>query len=348
MRISTSLPYTKSFPAAVTEVQELERAGLDTVWVPELYTFDAISQMGYLAALTERVRIGTGIIPIYSRTPALIAMTAAGIDMVSNGRALLGIGASGPQVVEGWHAVPYDAPLARTREIIEICRKVWRRERLEHQGKKYQIPLGADQGTGLGKPLKLISHPVRDDIPIAVASLTPKSVEMTAEIADGWKPVLYHPTKSDARWGDALRAGKAKRDPLRAPLEVFVGGAVGIGEGLEPMRDLSRPGLALYIGGMGARQKNFYNDVFKSYGYEAEAANIQDLYLAGQKKEAAAAIPKEFLDEISLVGSPSFVKEQLGLLRDSGVTSLNIALMGRTAAERVKTLDALQELIAQL
>jgi F420-dependent oxidoreductase-like protein len=347
MKVSTLLGYTSGFMDAVEEVQALEKAGLDTVFVAEAYGFDAPSLMGFIAAKTERVRIASGILPIYSRTPTLLAMTAAGIDALSYGRAMLGIGASGPQVIEGWHGVPYDAPATRIREIIEICRKVWKRDRLVHQGRKYQMPL-AEGGTGLGKPLKMITHPVRDEIPITVASLGLKSVEITAELADGWLPMFFHPTKARGYWGDALAAGRARRESSRAPLEVFAGGAVGIGEGLEGMREMGRAGAALYIGGMGAREKNFYNDVFASYGYEKEAKEIQDLYLSGKKEEAAAAVPASFIEETTLIGPTGFVRDRLAEYKEAGVTSLNVNLVGRTRAERVKTLDGLNELIASL
>ena len=348
MKISTQLGYSGGFFETVAEVQELEKAGLDLVWVAEAYGFDGVSLMGYLAAKTESVRIASGILPIYTRTPTLLAMTAAGVDALSNGRAVLGIGASGPQVIEGFHGVEYDAPVTRTREIIEICRKVWKRERLEYKGKKYTMPLGPGQGTGLGKPLKLITRPVREEIPITVAALGPKSVEMTAELADGWLPIFYYAEKAKERWGDALEAGRAKRDPKRAPLEVFAGGAVGIGEGLEAMRGLGRPMTALYVGGMGARGKNFYNELFASYGYEKEAKQIQDLYLDGKKQEAAAAVPESFIDATTLIGPEGFVKERLAALKESGVTSLNVMLTGNTTQERVQTLDRLRNLVEML
>jgi len=345
MKIATMINYTGGFMEAVEEIQALEKAGLHTAWVPEAYGFDAPSLMGFLAAKTSSVRIASGILPIYTRTPALLAMTAAGVDALSGGRAMLGLGASGPQVIEGFHGIKYDAPVTRIREVIEICRKVWKRERLVYEGKKYQIPL-VEGGTGLGKPLKMITHPVRDDIPITIAALGQKSVEQTAELADGWLPVFFHPDKVEQQWGDALAAGRSRRDPDRAPLEVFAGGGVGIGEGLEKLRDRGRDGIALYVGGMGAKKKNFYNDVFKSYGFEKEAEEIQDLYLSGKKREAAAAVPASFLEETTLIGPKSFVREALARYRDAGVTSLNISLVGNTLEERLKTLDGLSELIA--
>ncbi len=348
MRISTLLNYSGGFVDAVDEVVALEHAGLDVVWVPEAYAFDAPSAMGFLAARTERVVIASGIVPIYTRTPTLLAMTAAGIDALSGGRCMLGLGASGPQVIEGFHGVRYDAPVARTREIIEVCRQVWRRERLEHHGRHYDMPLPEGQGTGLGKALKLITHPVRDDIPIAIAGLGPRSVEMTAELADAWLPAFYTAEAAGDVWGEALAAGAARRDPARPPLEVFAGGSVAIGEGTEGLRDLARPQIALYVGGMGAREKNFYNDIFRRSGYEEAADEIQELYLAGEKDEAAAAIPDEYLASSSLVGPEGFVAERLAALRDSGVTALNVGFLGRGVEERVEQCRTLRKLVDAL
>ena len=342
------LSYASGFKEAVDEVKELEQAGLDLVWVPEAYSFDAPSAMGYLAANTTRITIASGILPIYSRTPSLLAMTAAGIDYLSDGRCMLGLGASGPQVIEGFHGIPYTTPVARIREIIEICRTVWRRERVQFDGRHYQIPLPQNQGTGLGKPLKLINHPVREDIPIAIAALGQNSVAMTAELADAWLPAFYTAEAADAVWGDALRKGARKRDPERKPLEIFAGGAVAIGEGLEELRNRSRPGAALYIGGMGARQKNFYNDIFSRSGYPDEAKLIQDLYLSGDKKAAEAAIPDSYLEKNSLIGPEGFVRDRLYALRESGVSALNIGLMGQTRQERVGACEKLRNLVDTL
>ena len=345
MQISTLLSYAGGFKDAVEEIKQLEEVGLDIVWVPEAYSFDAPSAMGYLAASTQRVVIASGILPIYSRTPTLLAMTAAGIDYLSEGRCMLGLGASGPQVIEGFHGVAYEAPVGRMKEIVEICRMVWRRDKVQHMGKHYQIPLPQDQGTGLGKPLKIINHPIREEIPIAIASLGPASVEATAEIADAWLPAFYTAEAANAVWGDALKNGSAKRDYGRQPLNIFAGGSVAIGEGLEHLRDLARPGAALYIGGMGARSKNFYNDIFSKSGYSAEAKTIQDLYLAGEKKAAEEAIPEEYLANSSLIGPEGFVKERLHALKESGVTSLNVNLIGQETKERVSQLEKLRNLV---
>src|SRR5690349_20469439 len=290
MRIGMALNYSGGFKETVAELADYERAGLDIVFVAEAYSFDAVSQMGYIAARTERLQIASGILPIYSRTPALLAMTAAGLDYVSDGRFTLGLGASGPQVIEGFHGVPYTAPLGRTREIIEICRQVWRRERLVHEGKHYTLPLPAGQGTGLGKPLKLINHPVRPRIPIVIAAIGPKNVELAAELAEGWEPIFYLPEQAGQVWGDALAAGRAKRDPALGPLDVIAQAALAMGDDVSGYLDLGRPMLALYVGGMGApRDKgpNFYFNLVTRYGYGSEAEKIQDAYLSGRKDEAA-------------------------------------------------------------
>lgn len=324
MLLSTQLQYGDDPINNAEAVVGLEKAGLDVVWVAEAYSYDAVSLMGYLAARTERVQIGSGILPIYSRTPTLTAMTAAGLDALSDGRMILGLGASGPQVIEGFHGVPYDKPIARTREVIEICRKVWRRERVTNDG-LYQIPLPAGQGTGLGKPLKLINHPKRSDIPIWVAALGDKNVELTAELAQGWLPHVLLPEKLRDVFGPAIDAGTAKRAPELGPLQITGGGILAIEDDMiEPARQLARGMNALYIGGMGARGKNFYNTVFQRQGYADEATLVQDLYLDGKKDEAAAALPDEFIAHTSLIGPPSFVKERIAALREAGVTHLHV------------------------
>ncbi|MEU5263535.1 LLM class F420-dependent oxidoreductase [Amycolatopsis sp. NPDC021455] len=345
MRIGTAISYAGGFAESVADVVELEKAGLDVVFVPEAYSFDAVSQLGYLAAKTERVQLASGIFQIFTRTPTLTAMTAAGLDFVSDGRFILGLGASGPQVIEGFHGVKYDAPLARTREIVEICRQVWRRERVVHEGKHYTIPLPPEQGTGLGKPLKLINHPVRERIPVLLASLGPKNVALTAEIAEGWQPIFFHPEKAADVWGSSLAEGKAKRDPALGELDTFVTVALAIGDDVEPLLDYVRPMVALYVGGMGARGKNFYNDLACRYGYEAEAKLIQDLYLDGKKEEAAAAVPAELLRAISLVGPAGYVKERLAAFADAGVTTLVVTPLQPGREARVAAVSQLRELI---
>lgn len=330
MKISTMLSYAGGFRKAAAQVAEMEKAGLDLVWVAEAYGMDSPSLMGYLAALTESVEIGSAILPIYTRTPTLIAMTAAGVDILSDGRFNLGLGSSGPQVIEGWHGVPFDAPLGRTREIIDICRQVWARQApLEHHGPHYDMPLPADRGTGLGKALKIIGRPVRPRIPVWIASLGEKNVAMTAELADGWIPMLYVPEKAQMVWGDSLAEGASRRDPLLGPLQITTGGMVAIGEGddVRELRNLARPMVALYVGGMGAKGRNFYNDVVKRYGYEEEAERIQDLYLEGKKAEAEALVPDELLESMSLCGPESYVAERIAAFKEAGVTHLQVAPM---------------------
>ena len=322
---------------------ELEQAGIDVIGVAEAYGIDGVSLLGYLAAKTTRVELMAQILPLYSRTPTLTAMTAAGLDTVSEGRFVLGLGASGPQVIEGWHGVPYDAPLGRTREVVEICRKVWRRERLEHSGKHYTLPLPAEQGTGLGKPLKLISHPVRDRIPVFLAALGDNNVELTAEIAEGWIPFLYVPELAHRAWGDALKAGNAKRDPSLGTLEICAGGPMAIGSDVTHLRDDERPHIALYVGGMGARGKNFYNNVARRYGFEQEAATIQDLYLDGKKDEAAAAVPAAFVEGTTLIGDEGYVRDRLRAYVDAGVTVLQVDPVGPDPIGDVRRLRELVE-----
>ena len=345
MKLSMQVPYggtPAELAAAAAKVGELERAGLDIVWVAEAYSFDAVSFMGYLAAKTDRITIGSAILPIYTRTPTLIGMTAAGLDALSDGRFILGLGASGPQVIEGFHGVPYDAPIGRTREIIDVCRQVWRRESVTLDGRYYQLPLAPEKGTGLGKALKLINHPVRSSIPVYVASLGPKNVEMTAEIADGWLPLFYLPEQARDVFGDALAKGTANRSPDLGALDVVAGGLVAMGEDVTSMRDLMRPMVALYVGGMGARGQNFYNALFCRYGYEAEAKLIQDLYLDGKKDEAAKAVPADFLEKTTLVGPAGYVKERLAAFAEAGVTTLSVTPIG----DAVKVIEQLKEWVS--
>ncbi|MFC6882919.1 LLM class F420-dependent oxidoreductase [Actinomadura yumaensis] len=348
MRIGMALSYSGGFKETVEELGDYEKAGLDIVYVAEAYSFDAVSQMGYIAAKTERVEIASGILNIYSRTPTALAQTAAGLDYVSEGRFSLGLGASGPQVIEGFHGVPYTAPLGRTREIIEICRKVWRRERLEHHGKHYDMPVPEGQGTGLGKPLKIINHPVRADIPVMVAAIGPKNVEMTAEIANGWQPIFYLPEKAGQVWGESLAAGRAKRDPSLGELDVVGQAPLAIGDDVQGFLEFGRPMAALYIGGMGAKGRNFYNDLCRRYGWEKEAEEIQDLYLAGKKDEAAAKVPYELLEKMSLIGPEGHVRERLAAMKESGVTTLNITPIAGDHKGRLALIEKIKAMAADL
>ncbi|WP_436701613.1 LLM class F420-dependent oxidoreductase [Nocardioides sp. BYT-33-1] len=327
MKLSMPLVYAGNPRESADQVVALEKAGLDTIWVAEPYGFDAPTLMGYLAAKTETVEIGAGILNVYSRTPGALLQTAAGLDNVSGGRAVIGLGASGPQVIEGFHGLPYDRPLTRTREVIEVLRAGLRGERLDYQGTTIQVPLPEGQGLGLGKPLKLLNRPERADLPLWVAALGDKNVAMTAEVADGWLPFLYYPEKAQAVWGEALARGAAKRSADLGPLQISAGGMVAIGEGPETkaLLDFMRPLYALYVGGMGARDKNFYNQLACEYGFEKEAKEIQDLYLSGKKKEAEALVPLEWLEAGNLVGPASYVQERIAAFRESGVTNLSVS-----------------------
>lgn len=348
MKLSMMMSYSGKFKDDVQKVVELEKAGLDVVWIAEAYSFDAISQVGYLAAKTDRIQIGTGILNVYSRTAALMAMTAAGCDYISDGRFILGLGASGPQVIEGFHGVPYDKPMVRIKEYIEACRMIWKREqKFEYHGQVVQVPLPEGQGTGLGKPLKIINHPLRADIPIWWASLMGLSVTATAQYADGWLPIFFDPEKFHSVWGDELKKGLSQRDPSLGQLQISAGGMVAIDERLtgdarNKILDYARPNVALYVGGMGARDKNFYNTICQKYGYVQEAIEIQDLYLAGKKDEAAAKVPTQMLENTNLVGPKSYVKERIAAYKEAGVTLLSVTPMG---GDPVKTIEELKELI---
>jgi F420-dependent oxidoreductase-like protein len=345
MRIGLTMRYDGGFRDAVAELADHEKAGAEVVYVPEAYSFDAVSQLGFIAAKTERIQIASGILPIYSRTPSLLAMTAAGLDYVSEGRFTLGIGASGPQVVEGFHGVRYDAPLARTREVIEICRAVWRREPVRHDGQYYQIPLPADKGSGLAKPLKLINHPVRERIPIMLAAVGPKNVALAAEVAEAWEPVFFLPERSGLVWDSALAEGAANRDPLLPKLDVVAEAKLLITEDRHAVAaalDNLRPKVALYVGGMGARDKNFYNDLFCRYGYEAQAKQVQDHYLDGHVNDAVAAVPDALLSAISLIGPHSFVRERIAAYATAGVRTLHLMPLAADRRERVRLIETVR------
>jgi F420-dependent oxidoreductase-like protein len=266
------------------------------------------------------------------------------LDFVSDGRFTLGIGTSGPQVMEGFHGVEFDAPIGRTREIVEICRQVWRRERVQYDGKYYQLPLPADRGTGLGKPLQLINQPVRERIPVTIAALGPKNVELTAEIAEGWQPVFYLPEKADTVWGEALAAGTAKREPALGPLDIMVHASLAIGDNVEERLAWVKPQLALYIGGMGAKGRNFYHNLATRYGYGEIADKIQELYLSGRKREAIDLVPDELVRGMSLVGPRGFIAERIAAFAESGVTTLLVSPAATDPKESVRFVEEVLEL----
>jgi F420-dependent oxidoreductase-like protein len=297
--------------------QEAERLGYDSAWAAEAWGTDAVTVLSWLAATTSRLKVGSAILQIPARTPANTAMTAATLDLLSGGRFLLGLGVSGPQVVEGWHGEPWGKPLTKTREYVEIVRTVLRRETLEHEGPHYQVPYAGDGATGLGKPLKLMARPLRPDIPIYLAVFKPRAVELAAEIADGWLPIFFSPERARETFPAPFgRDGGFDIAPAVPAL---------VSDDLESARDALRPYYALYVGGMGARGKNFYNDLVSSYGFEAEAKEIQDLFLDGKQRDAAAAVPDALIDEMTLVGPPDRIKDRLAAWRESGATTLLIS-----------------------
>ncbi|WP_296391272.1 LLM class F420-dependent oxidoreductase [Williamsia sp.] len=350
MKIGMGINYAGDFSETINNLLEFEKAGLDRVAVPEAYSYDAVSQLGFIAAKSTTLELATGILPLFTRTPTNIAMTAAGLDYISGGRAVLGIGASGPQVIEGFHGVKYDAPLGRAREYADICRKVWRRERLEYDGKYYKLPLNKeDGGTGLGKPLKLINHPIRERIPMALAAIGPKNVALAAEKFEEWQPIFFHPDHVDAAFGEPLKAGKAKREAELGDLQISVTTALLISDdetAKDNARTLVSHQVALYVGGMGARGKNFYNDLAVRYGYVDEAKTIQDLYLDGKKDEAAAAVPDDLVRQISLIGSADEVKDRVQAFEAGGVTMALATPMAADHAANVEQIRLLKEMIS--
>jgi F420-dependent oxidoreductase-like protein len=319
MRLGFYMGYAQpgTSPLELVELaQEAERLGYDSAWAAEAWGTDAVSVLAWLAAVTTKIKVGSAILQIPARTPANTAMTAATLDLLSGGRFLLGLGTSGPQVVEGWHGEPWGKPLTKTREYVEIVRTVLRRDVVEHHGTHYDIPYSQDGSTGLGKPLKLMARPLRPEIPIYLASLRPKSVELAAEIADGWLPIFFSPE----------RARRTFPVPFaRDGLEIAPAVPALLSDDVESARDALRPYYALYIGGMGARGQNFYNDLASAYGFEDDARRIQDLYLDGKKKEAAAAVPDALVDEMTLVGPRERIAERIAAWRESGATTMLVS-----------------------
>lgn len=327
MRLGIMIGYaTGEIELPLDLVQEADRLGLFAVWTSEAYGSDAISPLAWLGARTERIHLGTAIMQMPGRTPANTAMTAMTLNQLSGGRFLLGLGLSGPQVVEGWHGVSYSRPLARTREYIDIVRAVFRREgRLTHNGDLYQIPYQGADATGLGKPLKSTLH-AQPDIPIYLAAIGPKNVALAAEIADGWLPIFFAPRQYDVVFRPHVEEGLARAGKQMADFDVAPMTPVVVDDSLDACYNALRPMMALYIGGMGARNKNFYNDLAVRYGFEAQAREIQDLYLAGQRADAMAKVPAGLIDEVALVGPRDRVRERLALWRESPVKTLNMMI----------------------
>jgi F420-dependent oxidoreductase-like protein len=324
MRLGLGLGYAGArVQVDVQAVQDAERLGYHSVWTAESYGSDAVVPLAWLGALTYRIQLGTAILQMAARTPAMTAMTAMTLDALSGGRALLGLGVSGPQVVEGWHGQPFGKPLGRTREYVAIVRAILARQRpLEHVGEHYQIPYRGPGATGLGKPLRSIVH-ARADLPIYLAAIGPKNVALAAEIADGWLPVFFSPARAGLFRG-ALAEGFARAGVPGKPerFDVAPMAPVVVGPDVDACRARVKLRLALYVGGMGARGRNFYFDLACRYGYEAAAARIQDLYLAGRRPEAEAAVPDALVDEVALCGPRERIRERLAAWRDAGVTTL--------------------------
>jgi F420-dependent oxidoreductase-like protein len=312
-------------------VQEAEGLGFDSVWVAEAWGTDAVSVLGWLAARTERIKLGSAIMQIPGRTPTNAAMTAATLDLLSGGRFLLGLGTSGPQVVEGWHGQAWGRPLGRTREYVEIVRAALRREVVAHEGEHYRIPWDGPDATGLGKPLKLMLRPLRAEIPVYLAALGPKNVALAAEIADGWLPIFVAPERFAETFGPSVATAPPG-------FEIAATASVLVGDDVAALRDALRPHVALYVGGMGAKGRNFYNALVRRYGWEAEAERIQELYLGGRQRDAIAAVPDELVDAVSLIGPKERIAERLEAWRETPVTTL---VLGTTQPEALQTLAEL-------
>jgi F420-dependent oxidoreductase-like protein len=311
----------------VALAQEAERLGYDSAWAAEAWGTDAATVLSWLAATTSTIKVGSAIFQIPARTPANTAMTAATLDLMSGGRFLLGLGVSGPQVVEGWHGERWGKPLTKTREYVEIVRTVLRRETLEHDGEHYQVPYRGSGATGLGKPLKLMARPLRAEIPIYLAVFKPRAVELAAEIADGWLPIFFSPERARSTFPAPF--GRDDGFDIAPAVPALVS------DDVETARDALRPYYALYVGGMGARGKNFYNDLVASYGFEAEAKEIQDLFLDGKQRDAAAAVPDTLIDEMALVGPPERIADRLAVWRESGATTILVSARDQSTLRAV-------------
>lgn len=323
MRLGLNVGYWGASPVDnVALAQEADRLGFHSLWTAEAYGSDAVSPLVWLAAKTEKINVGTAIMQMTARVPAMTAATAMTIDLLTQGRMLVGIGASGPQVVEGWHGVPYGKPVTRAREYVEIMRTIWKRERpLEFHGEHYDIPCKG--GTGLGKPLKAIIHPFRNSIPIYLAAVGPKNVALAAEIADGWLPIFFSPERVPV-YREWLDEGFAKAGGGKdlASFDIAPTVHIVMGDDVAACRNQVKPMLALYIGGMGAKGKNFYYDIASRYGYQEAADKIQEFYLTGKKMEAMAAVPDALVDEVALCGPRERIAERLAAWKTCGITTM--------------------------
>lgn len=339
MDIAVLINYALDFKDTVAEARKMVEAGVDTIGVPEPYSFDGATQLGYLAATLPTAKLTSSILPLYSRTPTLTAMTAASLDYLTDGRFRLGLGTSGPQVIEGFHGVSYDAPVARTREVVEICRAVWSGRKVTFDGKYYQLPLPEERGTGLGKPLAMIRKPVRSDIPIDLAALGPKNVELTAEIADGWQPMFFHPQRYGDVWGAALDRGATRRSTDLAPLAIHAQTPTCVGGPGSPGYRAIADHYALYIGGMGSAKRNFYYNLVSTYGFADDAAKIQEAFLSGSKSQAADLVPDDLIRETCLIGDVDDKRAQLARYAKAGVDSVFLIPFDPKPAARLAAVD---------
>ena len=317
----------------VTVVREAERLGYSVAWVAEAYGSDAVSVVSWLAASTERIDVGSAVLQIPARTPAMTAMTAATLDLLSRGRFRLGLGVSGPQVSEGWHGVRFGKPLTRTREYVDIVRQALARETVRHDGEFFTLPLP----DGPGKALKLSLRPQRDQLPVYLAAVGPKNVELAGEIADGWLALFFSPEHADTAFA-SVRAGLERSGREDRSFDVAATVPVSIGDDLAACAEPIRGYAALYVGGMGSREQNFYNELARRMGFEAEAAEVQDLYLDRRHREAMAAVPLDFIDQTSLIGPPARIQDRLHAFADAGVTTVNVTSLATDVEGRVRDL----------
>jgi F420-dependent oxidoreductase-like protein len=325
VKLATAIGYSgANMTMPIQHILDVERMGYDSIWTAEAYGSDAITPLAYIAALTTKIKLGTGIMQIPGRTPAMCAMQASTVDALSGGRMLVGLGLSGPQVVEGWHGVPYGKPAARTREYVQILRKIWAREEpVSFEGEEYQLPYHGPGATGLGKPLKSILH--GRQLPIYLATMGPINIRNTAELADGWLPIWFSPQRMHM-FRPAIEEGfrRAGNGKGYANFDIIAGCNVTIGDDVKAILATQKPNVALYVGGMGAKEKNFHNEMAIKYGYADAAAKIQELYLAGRKREATDAVPDELVDEMSLVGPVARIKDRFKAWEDCGVTTMQV------------------------
>ncbi|MDX6607169.1 MAG: hypothetical protein QOD14_1709 [Solirubrobacterales bacterium] len=324
-----------------------ERAGFDSVWSAESYGSDAVSVLAYLAAKTETIQLGAAILQVPARQPAAAAMAGVTIDALSGGRFIFGFGPSGPQVSEGWYGVPYEKPWGRTREYVEIVKQIVAREgRLEYEGKHFKLPLSEGEGvTGQGKALKLNVHPLRNEIPVYLGAIGRKSVELAAEIADGWIPIFFSVDKWEDAWGEHIEAGLSKGGRTREDFAVSPSVQVAIDGDLDAARGLVKAGLLLYLGGMGSKKTNFYADLTRRFGFAEVADEVQSLYLDGKREEAYAAIPDELVDATAMIGTEDEVAERVKRFADAGVDRMIVSPMHGNAEENTRTLEKLADMV---